>query len=79
MIPQYLEVMVILQCLFFATICLYFPDKDDIIVVVFDSVEDVMLQPNLLLVFFWFFLSECCAYSGCVLRMCMCTLFPPVA
>lgn len=31
----------------------YFPDRNDIIVVVFDSVEDVMLQPNLLLFFFF--------------------------
>lgn len=55
----------------------YFPDRNDIIVVVFDSVEDVMLHPNLLL--FFFFFSECFTYSGCVLRMGMCTFFPPVA
>lgn len=52
LIHQYLNVMVILKSVFFCNhLSLFFLTGTICIVVVFDSIEDVMFQPNLLLCF----------------------------
>lgn len=52
LIHQYLKVMVVLKSVFFCNhLSLFFLTGMICIVVVFDSIEDVMLQPNLPLFF----------------------------
>lgn len=64
--------MVVLKGVFFCShLSLFFLTGMMCIVVGFDSIEDVILQPNLVLCF-----SECCDYLGFFLNMCMCIFSP---